>query len=177
MKEFVSDAIVLDRRPSGESDLLVDLFTKDLGRIKAKVTSGRKILSKLSSSLDSLNFVEMRIIEKKNFTVADAVIKQQFPHLKESELALSAAFRGAYLLRKLLPFGSPDLFLWHEFLSMLRNSIVDASALLRILGYGSSQEGCAYCKENNAARFHLRDQVFLCVSCSVRFPRNILSLE
>ena len=177
MREYITDAIVLGRQPSGESDLLVDLFTKELGRVRVKVISGRKILSKLSGNLNMLNLVEARMVEKKSFTIADAITKNTFSGLKKSQFLIGAALRGARTIRELLPPGLPEPALWHEFVRMLRSSSVNTSTLLKIFGYGLEGAECADCGRNKAAHFNLRDQVFLCASCGVKSPENNLSLQ
>ena len=177
MREFIADAVVLDRRPLGENDLLVDLFTGDLGRVKAKVVSGRKILSKLSGCLDTLNLVEARIVEKKNFTIADAVARNTFSRLRKSQPLLGAALCGARAIKALLPPGAPDPALWHEFTRMLKNSAVNTGTLLKILGYSPRGSVCVHCGRNKAAHFNLRDQIFLCALCGVMFPENNLLLQ
>ena len=66
-------AIVLAVREHRESDRVVDLFTRDLGRIRARVPGGSKILSKFSAHLSVLNIVTVRLVQKHSFTVTDAV--------------------------------------------------------------------------------------------------------
>ena len=69
MREYSTEGVVLDRVSSREADLRVTLYTRDLGKIIAKVKSGRAITSKLAPHLEPLNFVRLRIIEKNGFQV------------------------------------------------------------------------------------------------------------
>ena len=71
--EYFTEAVVLDKEPSGEFDSIAHLYTQELGRVSASVTSARKILSKLNSHLEPLNLVQVRLVEKNRFHVADVL--------------------------------------------------------------------------------------------------------
>ena len=64
MQEHFTEALVLDKEILGELDYRVFLYTQQLGKIAAKVRSGRRITSKLAPHLEPLNFIQARLIEK-----------------------------------------------------------------------------------------------------------------
>ncbi len=176
MREYITEAIVLSRAPSREEDVVASLFTKDAGRIDARVVSGRKILSKLSSSIDFLNHVDVRIVSKNKMILADVVTKNVFPKLKRNSLRLSSALRAAHLIRFLLPQELKEQALWHEFVRMLEREVVNIPTILKILGYDPKGAACAECGKLTLSHFYMPDQTFLCASCSVKFKGSQVTL-
>ena len=73
MYEQNTSAFVLGRENVSEYDSLVVLYTKDLGKVLARVTSGGKISSKLTPHLQVGNKVAVRLVERKIMRVADAL--------------------------------------------------------------------------------------------------------
>ena len=104
MEEYFTEALVLDKEPIGESDSLISLYTKELGKITARAISIRKITSKLSSHLEPLNFVDARLVHKNRFQVVDA--------LKTGRLN-SKAIGTLHLIKDLSGEGEPDRDLWN----------------------------------------------------------------
>src|SRR3990170_8049430 len=102
MQEYLSDAVVLSREPSGELDLRISLFTKKFGKLVGKVKSARKITSKLSGHLEPGNLIKVRVIEKNGFQIADA-LKSARTDTKEADLEV---------LGTLLHDEEPDSGLW-----------------------------------------------------------------
>ena len=172
MKEYITEAIVLSRMPLREEDFVASLFTKDLGRIEARVVSGRKILSKLSSNVDFLNHVDVRIVSKNKMILADVVTKSVFPKLKRHPSRLATALRAAHLINSLLPRELSERRLWHEFARMLQRGIINMPIILKILGYDPKGAVCLGCGRNTISHFYLVDQIFLCASCSVNPAHN-----
>ena len=73
MQEYVTDAIVLTKRASGEFDGRYSLFTKKFGKMTGRAKSSRKITSKLSGHLEPGNAVKARFIEQKGTQIVDAL--------------------------------------------------------------------------------------------------------
>ena len=61
MEEYVTDAIVLEKQPAGESDGRYRLFTERFGRIAAKAKSSRRIISKLAGHLEPGSVAKIRL--------------------------------------------------------------------------------------------------------------------
>ncbi|MEK9194268.1 MAG: DNA repair protein RecO [Patescibacteria group bacterium] len=165
MKEYLTQAIVLGVRPIKESDKLADLYTRDLGRIEARIIGGQKILSKLAQHLDLLNLVTVRLIEKNNFTVADIMSEEIFLGVKKDIESYRKA-RGVFsLIRSLLPKGVEDERLWQGLLRALRENNFNSGLFLKLLGYDPVSASCFQCSSKKVNHFFLRDQSFLCSLC------------
>jgi len=164
MREYFTPAIVLASRPAGESDRLVDLYTKDLGRLGARVVGGLKMNSKLSPHLDVGNLVDVRLVYKNQFTVTDVLSRSRFRG--------AGFWRVLSSLKSLFPEQNPDLRLWHEVLHGFKNRKVKMRNILKILGYDPLLAECVSCGGRSVAYFYPKDQSFLCLRCSQRFKIN-----
>ncbi|MBI4034197.1 MAG: recombination protein O N-terminal domain-containing protein [Candidatus Brennerbacteria bacterium] len=163
MREYFAEAVVLGLKPSGAQDRIVNLYTKDLGRLTARVVGGRKITSKLSPHLEQGNLVEARLVEKSRFVLADAVLKKRFGRS-------SAVFEALFLLNSLLPELVPDLRLWHGLLRGLEKGKPDKKIFLKLMGYNTLLAKCENCGRAPVDYFRTADQIFLCRSCFTSSP-------
>src|SRR3989344_7862372 len=125
MREYFTEAVVLYKEPLYEIDERVFLYTKDLGKVVAKVTSGRRITSKLSPHLEPLNLVKVRLVYKNSFQVADVL---KFGKLSHNNFNLLRLVKNSVINE------SPDQELW-EFLYNSEDSSIKA---LTILGFNPS---------------------------------------
>ena len=178
MFEYVTESIVLAVEPRKEYDLTADLFTRDLGRLKARVVSGRKILSKFSSHLNPLNLVSVRLVEKKQFTITDVLTADNFSGLRNHGENYSTALNFLNIVKILVPFSVPDIHLWHFLRASFEDNTIDCSSLLKILGYDSQFSSCAFCFHEKTTHFSLNNQIFLCSSCNVKInTENTISIS
>ena len=149
--EYFTEAVVLDKEPSGEFDSIAHLYTQELGRVSASVTSARKILSKLNSHLEPLNLVQVRLVEKNRFHVADV--------LKTG--VLDFKYLGALkLIKSITPEVQPDPELWQ-----LIKTDLNEKDILRILGFDSQFAACLDCGLKRDLRFSINDLSYFCVGC------------
>lgn len=174
MNEYITEAVVLSAKPYHEFDRMVDFYTKDLGRLEARVVGGAKITSKLSPHLDRFNLVTLRLIEKNNFTVADAITVDRFLKLKTSPQSFEVASTLAFLLKEAVPYNLQDLRLWHELLRSLKRGHFDFRLFLKLLGYDPSSAACSLCDKKAIKYFFPGDHGFLCAACSAKIPRKDL---
>lgn len=172
MREFATEAFILGLRNFRENDRSVFLYTKDLGRVEVKVIGGRKILSKLSPHLDVLNLVNVRLIEKSKFTLADAITKNRFLAVREDFKKSSAALNLLFLTNFLAPVLMPDLPFWHHLSRAFKSGRIHIGSFLKLLGYDAASAYCESCRRKDVGYFNLEDQSFLCVRCSLKFPEN-----
>ncbi len=172
MHEFVSDAFVLGRRPRGELDLTVDLYTERMGRIEGRVVSGQKISSKFSQHLNVPNLVTVRMVEKNAFTVTDALTVSAFSGLKEDNEALQRVFRVFFLLRIATPQHAPDERLWKYLSGTMSKNAVFMKEIMDILGYDVSSALCASCTRPSVSYFEYGEGSFLCNDCGVKQYRD-----
>jgi recombinational DNA repair protein (RecF pathway) len=152
MQEYGGEAIVLRREVQGEADTRVSLFLKRFGKLTAKAKSARKITSKLSSHLEPGMVSEVRLVEKNDMLVTDA--------LKSARVSLTSA--DLYFLDKLLGEADPDPVLWE----LVRNGDFSWERALQMLGWDPTEALCEKC-EGAPAAFHIARQSFFCAACSV----------
>lgn len=152
MKEYATEAIVLNKEPQGELDSRVFLFTEALGKISAKVKSGRRITSKLSPHLEPLNIIQLRLIEKNGFQVADAVAVAKLP---VTSLNILRLLNGA------LMDGHQDYELW----AMLRRGLLTARKAVGLLGFDSEYALCTNCAEKGPGYFSVSESAYYCRGC------------
>lgn len=153
MREYFTEAIVLDREPWGELDFRVSLFTKRFGKMVAKVKSARKITSKLSGHLLPGNVADVRLIEKGGLQVVDA--------LKKDFLPTAAHF---HFLNKMLAEAEPDQGLWHSIVS----GAFSWGKTLKFLGWDPDCAACSLCSSPKPEAFSIRGQEFFCRKCLPR---------
>lgn len=176
MKEYLTQAIVLRVSPRGEFDRFLDLYTKVLGRVGARVIGGRRILSKLSPHLQDLTLINVRLVKKGGFTVTDALEQDRFLSLKKNPRDFVKAQDLIFLIRELVPKAAPDLRLWHEVARALQTDNWNFRVFLKLLGYDPAGAACEICGAKKVAAFYPGDQSFLCFKCSGKFPKNKLVL-
>ena len=178
MREYLTEALVLDKYASNETDLIVDLYTKELGRVKAKITSGQKITSKLSPHLEPLTFSLVRLTEKKGFVVADALTHDSLGHFRISSVFFAKALKLLSSLKELIYSEEIDPKLWFWLKKSLNaKSQIIFSQFLKILGYDPKLAQCHKCHSRFIKSFLVRDQIFLCRYCSSKIPQNTLLLD
>jgi recombinational DNA repair protein (RecF pathway) len=174
MRECLTEAIVLSVKSGSGQDSVADFYTRELGRIRARVTSGRKILSKLTPHLDVLNLVNLRLVEKRQFIVADVVTKDRFSELRSSSTKLALALNFLRVLRAISYPAEPDPRLWHWLIRSFRSKRFNYREFLKILGYDPAAACCEVCGARQLTHFFLKDQSFLCYRCHTKFPKNKL---
>jgi DNA repair protein RecO len=178
MKEYLTDALVLGLRNYRENDKLVDLYSKDFGRLKMRVIGGRRILSKLSPHLDIFNLVTIRLVQKNRITLADVVTKNRFALWRGDLRKIALGLKLFFLVRSVVPEAIPDLSLWHHLLRDLKKGSIDFKGVLRLLGYDPRFAQCGNCFEKEIYSFDARNQIFLCQKCHFRFDnKNLIYLN
>ena len=160
MLEYVTEAIVLDKIDLGELDSKVFLFTKDFGRVTAKIKSGRKIISKLASHTEPLNLVTVRIVDKNSPQLIDALISKKGTPGK-------TFFKIASLVKNIAPESQPDLNLWELLRSFIDKGAEagDFISALKILGFDPTHAKCNNCLKGSPDFFSVKDLVFYCKNC------------
>lgn len=171
MQEYLSRAVVLDKETRNDADARYSLFTERYGKIAAKATSSRKIVSKLAGHLEPGTLAAVRIIEQHGTRVVDALATARLP-MPIADLAA---------LSKLLPEWQPESDLWEELQRASTAAVFPWSRVLAILGWDPSGAVCAHCNLLNrpASHFYIPHQEFFCTPCSAvpsRFRRSELLL-
>lgn len=170
MTDFVIEALVLDRRTLGECDTLVDLYSRELGKITARAKSARRITSKLGPYLEPLNLIKARVLgrggslglptpDPARFQLADALGVAKFPRTAEN-------LRFLALTNALIAASDPDPRLFLTLFEVLSGEHSHPCAeLLRVLGYDPAHAECARCGKA-PEYFALDDLAFYCGTCA-----------
>lgn len=157
MQEYGGEALVLRKEPQSECDSRVSLYMKRYGKLVAKAKSARKITSKLSAHLEPGNISEIRLVEKNDLHVVDA--------LKKNKLDINP--RDLYLIDRILSEADPD----PEFWRLLSSGRFNWNRALSILGWDPKEASCS-CGLSPRA-FDISKQEFFCKNC-VTVSRNII---
>ncbi len=168
MKEYLTDAVVLDADDSGDLDKLVYLYTPILGKVKARARSLRKITSKLAGHLEPLSIAKIRLVEKNGFQVVDAILIRQFDKSPQAiELAQfikEMTFEGVrdkkfwLLVKKAFDDSGSEKFSWKP--------------LLKTLGFAPDFAVCSVCGNKPVSHFSPKEQLFFCKNCASKIPKN-----
>ena len=179
MKEYVTDALVLDTEDIGELDKIIYFYTSSLGKISARAKSIRKITSKLAGQLEPLSFVKIRLVEKNGVQVTDAILLRP--------IAMSSTAVALAQFIKVMTFEfQPDKKLW----LLIKKSFEDIKSLtvkdsekdffhkpfLEVLGFAPEFASCHLCEDKKVSRFSPAEQLFFCNRCASKIPKNELVL-
>ncbi len=151
---------------ANDNDKFIEVFTKELGLVKAKVIGAVKPTSKLISHFNPLNLVQVRLIRKNQFLVTDAVTIDTFPEIRRDFSKLKEVYKVLKLIQETTPMIMPDLPLWYFLVRGLRSGRIDLVKALAAIGYDPEQASCGFCGEKTVASFFLPDQNFICQQCA-----------
>ncbi len=174
MSEYVTRAIVLGMRQSKEHDKIFDLYTEDLGRVRVRAPGGKKILSKLSPHLDVMSLVTIKIVEKNNLTLVDALLENDFKSSKEDAGFFRRALSAIEFLRFMSPEAVPDAAVWDWLVTSLSGKKLDFGEFVSVMGYDARHASCDACQNKEVLTFNPSSQNFLCRDCSLKTDGNNL---
>lgn len=177
MREYLTEALVLDKTAANETDFTIDLYTKELGRIKAKAISGQKITSKLSPHLEPLTFSLIRLTKKNGFVITDALTQDYLKHFRASPIYFGKALKFLSVLKELIYSEEIDPKFWFWLKKALARREIFNNQFLKILGYDPKLAECQKCRFQFIKYFLVEDQVFLCRNCGFKVSGNRLLLE
>jgi len=159
MNTLETEALILRTKDFGESDRLIDLFTKSRGRLKGIAKGARRSKKRFMNVFEPLNLVELSYGERKSLIWIDAC-KLLDPHsaLRTEIERWGAAALISELVLEMAPEGEPheDLFyLLRDALDHLSSDKDPVNALLLfifrfmdIMGYLPAMESCSECKRH-----------------------------
>ncbi|MFH1759227.1 MAG: DNA repair protein RecO [Patescibacteria group bacterium] len=163
MLEYLTEAIVLEREDLREQDSRITFYTKELGRVSAKATSARKITSRLSSHLEPLNLINLRLVYKNNFQIVDALTLNRFTNWRQSGNLLQVLDLLDFV-KNMTADGDSDYQLWALLKATLYSPKIDYNLILKVLGFDHKFANCQICcgKPNY---FTVDDLSFYCDDC------------
>lgn len=161
MKEYFTPGVVLERRPRGELDETVTVYTKNLGKVAAFTKSSRKITSKLSGHLIPGKLAQIRLVEKNKIQLVDILAVKS-----ESEPKNLLPFLN--FLNQITPYNDADLNLWYMIEEIVQGGHFNPSVyrhLLLRMGFISEEASCDNCRSKMIEYLILIDTTLLCSDC------------
>lgn len=103
MRRFSAKCIILGHKNLSENDKFVFLYNEELGKIKAVAKGARKITSKFTGHLETLNICIAELyISPNNILITEIATKENFRNVRENLEILSSALQIAEITDKLL---------------------------------------------------------------------------
>lgn len=180
-----TEGIVLRVTEYKDTDKLLTVLTRDLGKVtmKARGVKGRN--SKLRAASQILTFSEFTVSDYQGrYLITEAVTKELFPELQNDLTLLSLASYFVQVCDMVAQEADP----MPELLSLLLNALYALSKLhlpqamvkavfeLRtacIAGFLPDLRGCAICGREDPDRFNITHGVLQCASCKSEDPDAI----
>jgi DNA repair protein RecO (recombination protein O) len=98
---FTTNAIILNRGDHGESDLRVDVLSRDKGRMTLVARGAKKMRSKLAAHLEPFTISDIMVVTGKGFDYAGSVTGRRFfPSIKNDLAKLYYAGLGVGVISK-----------------------------------------------------------------------------
>ena len=179
-RTYRCEAIILSYTPLGEADLLVTMFTRDQGKVRAVGKGARRSTSKLVGHLEPLTLTRMSMAHGRSMDIiSQAEVAQSFSKLKED---LTGITKGLYLAELVDGFGAeasanPELF--RLMIDTLQAIETDPASdmplrffefhLLQVSGLMPELYHCVECRaelEPDAHRFSPNVGGTLCLDCN-----------
>ena len=171
-----SEAIVLRTWPFQEADLLVSLFTRDLGRVRGVAKSALRSRRRFGGTLEPMTWVRATYAEKPRqelvridqFELLTSPLAQPVDYLRATTLALYAE-----VLDNVLPDHDPQDAIFRLTLTVLEQTRTDTCWLpltyftlwiTRLLGWLPTLDRCTICAAplDVAAYFHILSDGLCC---------------
>lgn len=159
MPSFNTDCVILKNINYKDSDKIFTVYSKDRGKFIATAKGVRKVSSKRSGNLDSLNHVSLKLSEAGNgyLYVSEAMLKNSFPVIKDD---LELSIKGYYVAELIDKFIHGDHENEEVFNLLLRAlTLLDTRKissdvavnyfeinLMKYLGYAITFNKCASCE-------------------------------
>ena len=105
-RSYRSEVVVLKSAPIGEAGLIVTLYSRDAGKLRAVARGARKPSGKMVGHLEPLNKVELAVVRSRSGgldTITQAQIVELFTSLKGN---LEGISRGIYVAELVDGFGA-----------------------------------------------------------------------
>jgi len=175
-------AVVLRTTPVGESDLVVQLFTRDHGRVSAIARGARRSRKRFGGGLEALVLLAIELGRRKRggeLWGLDAIEpREDHRALANDPIVWGHAAYGLELMRELAPAEVPEpqllalvVALWRALADGPSPAVLRAFelALVRILGSEVALEQCAACGRDDLEQHAVFDPVrggAICERCA-----------
>lgn len=188
---YKTDAVVLRKNKISESDVILTLFSRKLGKIRAVSKGGRKPKSRLSPASHIFVFGEFVVARGKNLdNISSADIHESFYKIREDLSKLAYASYFAELCDTVIVEGVTNNRLFDTFLKTL-SLITEAEEgfeliklgfqlkLLDYIGLRPELNKCVSCggvKFKNI-RFDIEQGGLICDNCSDKYRFNSILID
>lgn len=172
-----TEGIVLRATEYKDTDKLLTVLTRDLGKITIRARGAKSQSSKLKAACQLLTFSEFTLKEYQGrYTISEAVTKEIFPELQRDLELLSLASYFVQVCDMVAQEADP----MPDLLSLLLNALYALSKLHKpqnmvkavfelrtacIAGFSPDLRGCAICGREDPDRFNITQGVLQCSSC------------
>jgi DNA repair protein RecO (recombination protein O) len=176
------EAIILQVKPFGEADLIIDFFSSEWGRLRGIAKGARKSKKRFVHCLEPLNWVRLNFFEKQNNSLVridQGELINPFPGIRKDYVKWGRAAYFCEMIKELFAVGDINLSafeLIRESLHVLEQGKGDQEVfgifqirLLKIAGYALYLTSCLGCGKNveaiNVPFFSLSRGGIFCSSC------------
>lgn len=138
-----TEGIILKKAGLNEVDRLLTVYTKELGKVLVSAKGVRRLESKLRYSIEPISYVQLILVEGKNFLILkDTVLKNQFLKIKKDLEKTKIAKEIADLIDEAIAGEEKDENIWKLILNIfkdLNTGKIDLKEfqknLIELLGY------------------------------------------
>lgn len=149
-----TEGIILKKAGLNEADQLLTVYTKELGKVKISAKGVKKLGSKLRYSIELISYVQLILVEGKNFLILkDSVIKDQFLKIKKDLQSIKIAKQITDFIDEAIIGEEKDENIWDLILKTYKDLNVGGEAsnigsnimqdfkknLIKLLGYDPEQ--------------------------------------
>ncbi|MEC9308571.1 MAG: DNA repair protein RecO [Chloroflexota bacterium] len=194
-RTYLTRGLVLKNTPFGEADLLVSLYSREFGKIRALAKGTRKPTSRMVGHLEPLTILDLSLFRGRNLdTINQAQIVNNLSNLKSD---LSQISEGLYVCELMDGFGNEsnsNIELYQVAIETLENIDRDHQQdlslrwfeihLLRTSGFKIELETCIQCNcdiEPQQHRFSPDSGGVLCLHCNITahsiYPLSLQALK
>lgn len=122
------EAIVLKKKDLLNKDILISLFTEDLGRLTVFAKGVKKITSRRSPHLQTGNLINILVSHKNNnYYLQESELLSGFSELKKDEKKVNSLYSFLFVLERLLPEQQKETKTYN----LTKNFLIDLSKSLK----------------------------------------------
>ena len=184
LAQYTTEAIVLGARNWGDADKIIQLFSRQKGKLRASAFGCRRPKSALSGPLQMFHVLDVTLNEGERVdTVRQAVVKKRFPKLSSDIDAMAYGAFIAELVLEMMPEGEPQEKIYDWLLGVFdacgaRNprivALIAGWQMMELAGVGPKYETCAHCGKEitGQAFFDAAEGGALCNECAGGVPAH-----
>jgi DNA repair protein RecO (recombination protein O) len=185
MPSKVIEGVILQVKPYGEADLIVDFFTSQWGRMRGIAKGAQKSKKRFVNCLQPLNWVRLTLFEKQNNSLVridQGELINPFPGIRKDYKKWGQAAYFCEMIKELFPVGDSNWSVFElirESLQILEQGKGDQEIfgifqirLLKIAGYALYLTSCLGCGKNAEA---IMDPIFSLSRGGVFCPGCLIS--